>query len=343
MEKLDRTRFKPDFNELLKVLRKEKPSRPVLFELFMNEPVYELMTGEKSGGTPLGYCKMAADAFAAGGYDYVSVNVPNFGFPAKERHSLNSISLNDGSVITDWESYEKYDWMDPDNGGYDMLDKLGGYMPEGMKIMVCGPSGVLENTTGLMGYDNLCIAIYEEPELVKTVFDQVGSRILRYYENALQHDSVGLIMDNDDWGFKTQTFLSVEHMREYVFPWHKKIVEAAHRAGRPVVLHSCGYAGEIFEDIIEDMKFDGKHSYEDGIMPVERCYDRWGGRVAIMGGMDLDFLIRADVADIKKRCRAMLDKAEEKGAYALGTGNSVPGFVPYEKYLAMLECAWERR
>ena len=39
----------------------------------------------------------------------------------------------------------------------------------------------------------------------------------------------------------------------------------------------------------------------------------------------------------------MLDRAEAKGAYALGSGNSIPEYIPYEKYLAMLECAWERR
>ena len=36
----------PDFNQLLTVLRNEEPERPVLFELFMNVPLYELVNGE---------------------------------------------------------------------------------------------------------------------------------------------------------------------------------------------------------------------------------------------------------------------------------------------------------
>ncbi|MCL2351782.1 MAG: hypothetical protein FWC55_04530 [Firmicutes bacterium] len=340
---LSADRFKPDFGEMLKVLRKEKPSRPVLFELFMNGPVYELMTGRKAPAGDLEFLKMSVDAFRAGGYDYTSVHAPGFGFRASARRNLKTVTLNEGFVITGWESFEKYEWDDPDAAGYDMLDKLAEYMPDGMKLMIMGPGGVLENVITLMGYDNLCYALYEEPELVRAVADGVGSRLLRYYENAAERDSVGMVMSNDDWGFKTQTFLSVRHMREYIFPWHKKICQAAHKAGKPVVLHSCGYAGEVFEDIIEDMGYDGKHSYEDIIMPVEECYDRWGGRIALMGGIDVDFLIRSDVAEIKKRCRAMLDRAEAKGAYALGSGNSIPEYIPYEKYLAMLECAWERR
>jgi hypothetical protein len=35
----------------------------------------------------------------------------------------------------------------------------------------------------------------------------------------------------------------------------------------------------------------------------------------------------------------MLALAQEKGGYALGSGNSIPEYVPQEKFLAMLECA----
>ncbi len=59
------------------------------------------------------------------------------------------------------------------------------------------------------------------------------------------------------------------------------------------------------EDIICDMKFDGKHSYEDNIIPVEEAYRRWGGRIAILGGIDVDFLIRSEcgvVRNAAERC-----------------------------------------
>jgi uroporphyrinogen decarboxylase len=39
----------------------------------------------------------------------------------------------------------------------------------------------------------------------------------------------------------------------------------------------------------------------------------------------------------------MLAKAEGKGGYALGTGNSVPEYVPYDNYLAMIDCVLETR
>ena len=51
--------------------------------------------------------------------------------------------------------------------------------------------------------------------------------------------------------------------------------------------------------------------------------------------MDVDFLIRSDGQEILRRSKAMLDLASEKGGYALGSGNSIPYYIPNEKYFAM--------
>jgi len=339
------SKFQPDFNEFLKVLKKEKPSRPVLYELFMNNEVYSYFSRKKPpiGGTDLDWQKFSIDGFHAAGYDYAMVSVSHFHFPSKRHSDVQTISLNDGFMVTDEESFGKYPWVNPDDCDYTNLKAIGEYLPEGMKVKIMGPGGVLENVIALTGYDNLCYLIYDEPELVQQLFDSVGSRLLRHYEKCLEYDCVGVIMSNDDWGFKTQTMLSVEQMRKYVFPWHKKIADLAHKNNRPVLLHSCGYAEEIMDDIIDFIGFDGKHSYEDIILPVEENYKRWGDRIAILGGIDVDLLTRGTAEEIKARCNQMLDLAEEKGSYALGSGNSIPTYIPIKNYAAMIETAWDRR
>ena len=90
------------------------------------------------------------------------------------------------------------------------------------------------------------------------------------------------------------------------------------------------------EVLITDLNYDGKHSFEDNILRVEDSYDRWKGRIAILGGMDVNFVIEASEEDIKRRSRNMIEKSLDCGGYALGTGNSVPEYIPVEKYLAMI-------
>jgi len=328
-----------DFNELLKVLRRKVPSRPVLFEYFMNVNLYKHVLGLEDLPTgAFGVNKMIIDVFHKLGYDYASC-LAGFSFTKGEQEHKSTISLNSGNLITDWKSFEEYEWPTVADFDYDVLEQLKPELPDGMKIMFSGPSGVLENTIALMGFENLCVMIYTEPELVREVVDNVGRCLVEHYKIACEYDSVGLIMSNDDWGFKTQPMLSPDLMREYIIPWHKKIVETAHAAGRPCVLHSCGNLDLLMDDIIDDIGFDGKHSYEDAILPVEEAYERWGERIAVLGGIDMNYLCTADPSAITKRAEAMLERSMDRGGYALGSGNSIPDWVPEESYFAMIRAA----
>jgi len=329
---------KPDFTNLLKVLRREKPDRPTLFEFFLNQPLYEKLAGESMDDTrdPLQRFGVMIKAFKNAGYDYATLHGSDFYFPRGEVKTIKTRSLNEGNVIKNRADFENYRWPEPDEFDYSRLEELEQYLPDGMKLIVYGPGGVLENVIDLVDYDSLCYMLFEDPDLVQDIFDAVGSRLVRYYDICAAYDTVGALISNDDWGFKTQTMLSPSDMRRYVFPWHKKIVETIHKHGKPAILHSCGNLEKVMDDIIEDMGYDGKHSYEDGILPVEEAYDRWGDKIAILGGIDLDFVCRGTPQEIKARCRAMLEKAEKRGGYALGTGNSVPEYMPHENYFAMI-------
>ena len=328
----------PCFDNVLKILRRERPSRPTLFEFFLNAPLYEHLIGFKPEEEKaiLSDPKNAILVYQAAGYDYAMVLGSDFSFPAGEVASKKSHSLNDGAVIGDWESFQNYDWPDPERFDYSRLKSCEQNLPDGMKMIVCCSGGVLEDVIRLVGYENLCYMLIDDADLAEAIFTEVGRRLLRYYELCAPYDSVGALMMNDDWGFNTQTMISPADLRKYVFPWHKKMVEVAHKYGKPAMLHSCGQLEEVMEDIIEDMRFDGKHSYEDKIMPVEEAYERWGGRIAILGGIDLDFICRETPELVRRRAVSLIEQTQERGGYALGTGNSVPNYVPWENYFAMI-------
>jgi uroporphyrinogen decarboxylase len=329
----------PNFNNLLKVLNNEVPDEPTLFEFALNMRLYKKLAEEKYHDyeDELGRMKFLVNAFLNAGYDFATVRITDFGIADFELAEGKSISQYEHSQIHDRQSFENYEWSDPDEGSYHVYTEINDFLPEGAKLVVPGPGGVLENVIQLVSYEKLSLLIYDDPELVQEIFDAVGSRLLAYYRKCLNYDAVGAIISNDDWGFKTQTLLSPRDMRKYIFPWHKKIAEAAHDAGKPAILHSCGNLINIMDVIIDELNYDGKHSFEDEIMPVEEAYERWGDRIAILGGLDLNFVAESEPGQITDRALNMLEKSADKGGYALGTGNSVPDYIPDENYFAMLD------
>ncbi|MCL1888766.1 MAG: hypothetical protein FWF96_07860, partial [Kiritimatiellaeota bacterium] len=249
----------PDFTQFQKVLTGEKPDRPVLFELYFNQRLDNRVAGpEAPGATALERHARKLKIFRNLGYDYALTFDTGLNFPANNpHHGAQTISLNEGAVIFDRASFDAYPWPDPDADvdpapfGDALLPAL-----HGAKMVPGLPGGPFENVIKLVGYDALCFMLADDPALASDIFEAVGSRLARMVERLAPMPCVGAIMANDDWGFRTQTLLSLEHMRKYVFPWHRRITAAAHNAGKPVLLHSCGYAGEVMPDIIHDMKFD---------------------------------------------------------------------------------------
>lgn len=333
-------KYPPDFGQLLKVLHREKADRPVLFEYFTNNGLNALLAG-RPGFEPATrdeLFRMTIDAFHHAGYDHVTI-------PARFYRSLKfetafhekkaSVSQNAGAVITGRSSFESYPWPDAGEGDYDVFDRYATMLPAGMKFITPGPGGVLENVTDLVGFERLCYMIYEDPELAAEIFDAVGNRLLRYYEICSSYESVGAVIVNDDWGFKTQTIFDPGHMRELVFPWHRKMVKAVHARGKPAILHSCGNIYGMLQEIVDDLGYDAKHSYEDVILPVEEAWQQWGDRIAILGGIDMDFLATRSPAEVADRAARLLELTGSKG-YALGSGNSIPPFIPVENFLAMI-------
>ena len=329
---------KPDFDQLLKVLHNEEPDRPTLFEFFMNPEVYEYFGSDLNLPIPVA----PAAAFMNAGYDYATVTYGGI-FDHGHIDALASISQNQGAVIFDEASFASYAWPDPaERFDAALLNDAAKFLRGNAKLVLAGPGGVLENLITLVGFDRLCLLLYDNPELIHAVTDRIGECLYRYYSIMLESPHVGACIVNDDWGFHSQTMLSPGTMREYVIPWHEKLTRLIHDAGRPAILHSCGNTSALEPDIIDTCRYEGKHSYEDKIMPVEKAYEHFQGRLAVLGGIDMDFLCRSTPADIEKRSEELLERCAGRGGYALGSGNSIAPYVPLENYLALLRAANSR-
>jgi uroporphyrinogen decarboxylase len=333
----------PDFSNILDVLKRKVPSRPTLFEFFMNTELYSELTGHKVvWDDSFSYLQDLAVSFTKAGYDYTTWKCPGADFAIGD-DDLGGFHASGGTMINSREDFEKYPWPDAEQCRFDMLEKIKPELPDGMKIIIYGPGGVLENAIQLIGFENLCYMIIDDEELAEDIFNKIGSILTRYYEIVADIDIVGACIVNDDWGFKTQPMLPPENMQRFVVSNHKKIVEKIHSSGKPAILHSCGNQTVMYDTIIDYLEYDGKHSYEDAIQPVEDAYEQYGDRIAILGGIDLDFVCRSEPEEVYKRAKAMLERASERGGYALGTGNSVPEYVPPQNYYAMITAALEYR
>jgi uroporphyrinogen decarboxylase len=187
----------------------------------------------------------------------------------------------------------------------------------------------------------LSLALYDQPDLVRAITDRIGELMLGFYRHLLDLPNLLAILPGDDMGFRTGTMIGPAALQKYTLPWHKRFAEMAHARGLPYFLHSCGNLETIMEHLINDVRIDGKHSFEDAILPVEDFQARYGGRIAVLGGVDINVLTLGAPEDVRRRVRQLIEVCGARGRYVVGSGNSIPSYIPVQNYLAMVDEALE--
>jgi uroporphyrinogen decarboxylase len=344
----------PDWEEFVRTIqRQETPRRVHHIELYLDGEVkdnlcarYHLDSG-LDRGDPFFREKREIAIQRALGYDYVVCSLEGLDMQFTRHTADDTASLKRQSgreymdehrgPITTWDEFQAYPWPDPQKSTSRSLDWYQENLPEDMCIIGGLIAHFAENLSWLMGYETLCIALYEQPDLVQAISDRTLEIDRLVLQRLLEYDRVRLIWGSDDMGFRSGTLISPRHMRTYVLPGHKALAGIAHKAGRPYLLHSCGNLRSIMVDLITDVGIDAKHSFEDTIEDV--CEDKkiYGHQLSLLGGIDVDFLCRSNLAEVRKRVRETLDVCQPGGGYCLGTGNSVANYIPVDSYLAMMD------
>ena len=344
---------KPDFEEFKRVIKGEKCAKRVHFvELLADQEIISSITEnflkEKaitfSLKTKESFLKQQINFWYRMGYDYIRLS-GGLEFPGKERRTKDTALLSrkerswveEGKgAISSWEDFEKYPWPDVNKIDYYPYEFVSKNLPDGMKMMVCPSSGILEiSSEALLGFEGMSYLLLDDPALVEAVFNKVGEAIYNFYKNIVELEGVEGFFQGDDMGFKTSTIVSPEVLRKLVLPWHKRFAFLAHKYNKMYWLHCCGNVLTLMEDFIEDIKIDAFHSFQDTIIPVGEFKRKYGERTAVLGGVDIDKLCQLEESDIRKYVREILEECMPY-RYALGSGNSIANYTPVRNYLIML-------
>jgi uroporphyrinogen decarboxylase len=359
----------PNFENLRRTLLREGPPGPVpFFELFADPGMVEAVLEEKfpvnlhryieepdliSSAEDLPGLLQSIEMYVRFcrevGYDYVFM-VTGFSLPKSFKTATDSAAAENwpdgqrywaderGGPIQNWADFERYPWPKPEDLQHAGLEYVNASLPEGMKAAAFMFGGVFENTAQLMGLESFSYALRDQPDLIEAMCQRVGELATATCSQVTTIDNVEIVILSDDLGFNSGTLVSPDVIRRYILPHYRKISEITHRAGKLLVFHSCGNVYAMMDEFIDEVGIDAKHSFEDKIVPVDEAYRRWGDRVAILGGVDMDLLGRGTEEQVRARTREILEVCGTRGSgYCLGTGNTAANYLPKRNFVAMLD------
>jgi uroporphyrinogen decarboxylase len=337
------------------LMGRKQLDRPPLVEYIIDESILRPLLTQMGrawvdGGTDLtGWLDNFAAFYRGMGYSLVKFELS---LPFESRRLLaadtspfvqrdRSWSDQHHGTINSWKEFECFPWPKVENFDFSPVEILNKRLPEGMGLMLSHAGGPFEKLSDLMSYEGLCLGLYDDFTLVEAIQNRVGELMERFYAHLLDFDRVMALFPGDDMGFRSGTLIGPEHLRQLSLPWHRCYSNMAHEHGIPYFLHSCGRLANIIDDLIDTVGIDGKHSYEDAIIPADEFQEHYGGSepgsIAVLGGLDLNILAGGTPEEVRKRTRYLVDTCNPRGRYAIGSGNSIPSYIPVANYLAMVE------
>jgi uroporphyrinogen decarboxylase len=352
------TTVQPDIDGLLAVLRRERaPKRIHHLELFLDPEMIDAvdlrfeLSRDLNRSDPFYSLKRDIRVHAFLGYDAFRLGfVPLDLFPmpalkgedtatgGQSRGQREWVEEHD-AAICNWNDFESYPWPDVSQIDLSPVEWMEKNLPEGMGCYEL-TAHIFEMVTFLQGYERLCYNLFDAPDLVAAICERIGHFYADFTELICDFQCMSLVWGSDDLGFRSATMTSPEFMRQQILPWHRECARITHDHGKPYLLHSCGNLDAVMEELIDDVGIDSKHSFEDTILPVTEAYQRYGQRISIIGGIDVDFLCRASEKEIRRRVRETLESCtgrDHGNGYCLGTGNTVANYIPLDSYLFMLD------
>ncbi len=338
--------FQPNYHHMLDVLANRRPARMPLYEHQIDPVIMEQILDVAFADLNQGDDADLREYFRQYCRFYQEMTSDTVSFEITISRSLPDHGAIYGSrkgPIQNRQDFEAYPWEEVPARYWVKADRhyamLGQCLPPGMKALAGPGNGVFELSEDLVGYQYLAYMMVDDPALFADLYQRIGELMVEIWAVFLERhaEHYAICRFGDDLGFRTSTLLAPDTIRTHIIPQYKRVIDMIHTAEKPFLLHSCGKIFNVMEDLL-DLGIDAKHSNEDAIAPFDEWISRYGERIGLLGGIDVDILCQQSpdeiIADIVERGTRYRQTAK---GYALGSGNSIPDYIPVEGYLAMIE------
>ena len=335
----------------LAVLQREKPDRTPMDYWATAEATQKLLKHLECAGNEL-YDRLHIDKVFVVGGKYtgppVEPDTDVFGLKFK------SISYGTGvykeciySPLAEYQSVDEikrsYTWPNPDWWDYSGLPK----QIEGKEDYPIqgGGSEPFLTYKKLRGEEQAFVDLVENPDIVHycldKLFDLCYENTRRIYEQI--PGKVMITYVAEDMGGQEDLMYSPEHIREFLIPRMKRMIDLAHQAGAFVFFHSDGAVRKIIPDMI--------NAGIDVLNPIQwRCKGMereslkrdFGDRVIFHGGVDNQLTLAfGSVEEVRKEVIDNLRILGEGGGYILAPCHNIQTVSPPENIVAMYETGYE--
>ena len=243
----------------------------------------------------------------------------------------------------DWEKYRPL-LIEPDERriNFEGYRKAKAQAKANGRFFTVSSVHVFEAIHPICGHENLLMGMILDSDWILDMCEVYTNLIMNLHKILFEKEgNPDGIWFYEDMGFKERPFMSPDKYKELIMPYHKRACDYAHSVDLPVIMHSCGFIEPLLPYMIE-AGIDCLQVIEiKAGMDLLRIYEKFGDKIALMGGIDVRCLYSNDKAVIDEELNKKIPIVKNGFGFIVHSDHSIPKTVDYEIFKYYIEKSLE--
>ena len=209
-------------------------------------------------------------------------------------------------------------------------------------IEVYPDRAIFVDTPGVMGivhsmreYQNILMDVYDSPDQLKKLFDRISDVVAEAVTRVCELDITAIYL-MDDLSCRQGLFMSLPMLEEFIFPYNQKMIDAAKKAGVPVLMHCCGKSTDAIDSFVEQ-GVCALNPLQPHLHDLKAFKAKYHGKLAAYGALDNTYIIPDGTPDeVRAHVRETFETLGRGGGLIFST-HDIPIYTPRENIEAMLD------
>lgn len=244
--------------------------------------------------------------------------------------------------VTDMESWRKlkplYAFSEDRFG--DGWDRAAREAADRQSLIVVGIPGGFDEPRQLLGEENLCLAYYEQPELIHDIIQTIGDTAERVLDRVSREVHVDVLSVHEDMAGKSGSLAGPAQIEEFIRPYFRRIWGmVSSRGARLFQMDSDGNMNSVIPAFLDcglNCLYPMEPAAGMDIVQVRKVY---GQQLAVMGGID-KHVLRQSPSAIRRELEYKLQPSMRLGT-VFGLDHRIPNGTPLANYRYYVRTARE--
>jgi len=212
---------------------------------------------------------------------------------------------------------------------------------ENDRVVCVGIPGGFDEPRQLLGEEALCIAYYEQPELIHDILQTVGETAFKVLERVSVEVQIDMLSVHEDMAGKSGPLAGPMQIKEFITPYYRKIWDLLRERGvRLFDQDSDGNMNPVIDAFL-DAGLNCMHPMEPAAnMDIVAVRRKYGTRLAFCGGLD-KHVLRRSKEEIVKELEYKIPPMVKTGGCVIALDHRIPNGTPLENYRFYMNKAWE--